>query len=299
LRDATAMHSIATVEGPRLGGPVPFVLLQRGERARSTVCRGQVRLLVLVHAAALAALAFPTARGAIGLALGWLLCGVGVSLGYHRGLAHNAFRAAPGVRGALALLGALALQGGPLAWVNVHRAHHRFTDGEGDAHAAARGFLWSHVLWAVHKGPNGYRPMKMRRLLGTLAGDPFLRWLERHHRLLNLAVAAAVLLAFGWQVALWAIPLRIVVCWHLTWLTNSIGHQRGASPSARNVRWLALLNFGEGLHLNHHLTPGRACFARRQGEVDLGHAILAGLGRCRLVHLPVRRSLPDACQRGA
>ena len=38
----------------------------------------------------------------------------------------------------IATCGMLALQGGPIYWVAVHRMHHRYTDKEGDPHSPRR-----------------------------------------------------------------------------------------------------------------------------------------------------------------
>jgi len=272
-------------------------------RRRSTVSRRQVQLLLTVHGVALLALAFPSIGGLAALVVGYILTGgIGISLGYHRCFSHNAFGAHRVLRGILAVLGVLAFQGGPLTWIGFHRAHHKFSNGQGDPHSAARGFWWSHVGWALHKGPNGYRPIRMRSLLGAAARDPLLTWLERHNLALNLAALVVLAVALGPACALWAVPLRIVVVWHMTWLTNSIGHSRlqttgdegGSEQTARNVHWLAVLNFGEGLHRNHHAAPGNPCLSRSRGEIDPGYLVLAMLSKLRLVALRPKPSRAPA-----
>src|SRR5262249_59625260 len=51
----------------------------------------------------------------------YVLTALGVTLGYHRLLTHRSFRTPRVVEYALAVLGGLASQGGPLHWVAVHR----------------------------------------------------------------------------------------------------------------------------------------------------------------------------------
>ena len=259
------------------------------ERRRRTFSNRQALILGGVHLAALLALWVPTSVGAMTLLATYLLTGLGISLGYHRGLSHGAFRARPWAMRGLCLLGALALQGGPISWVGFHRAHHRFADHHGDPHAATRGFFWSHVGWALHKAPNGYRRQKLRHLTAGLERDRFLACLEKQHLLLNLSLFMLAVALFGAKLALWAFPLRIVLLWHATWLTNSIAHgvHRGA-PKPRNVHWLAIIGFGEGLHANHHDTPSHASFARNPGELDPGYWALALLARLGAVSLPKR-----------
>jgi stearoyl-CoA desaturase (delta-9 desaturase) len=260
---------------------------ERPARQVRTFSARQAVTLGAVHTLALVALLVPSATGLIAFCATYLLTGYGLTLGYHRGLSHGAFRAHPVCQAVLCTLGALAFQGGPITWVGFHRAHHRFTDHAGDPHAATRGLFWSHVEWALHKGPNGYRRQKLRHLTAGLERIAYLRALERFQLPLNLGLFAATWVAFGPAVALWAFPLRIVVLWHVTWCTNSLAHGAGSgAESPRNLGWLALIGFGEGLHANHHARPSAARFAFGPGEVDPGYWPLAALERARLVRVP-------------
>ncbi|MGD0969385.1 MAG: acyl-CoA desaturase, partial [Candidatus Aquilonibacter sp.] len=66
------------------------------------------------------------------LVLIYLTSGVGISLGFHRLLTHRSLRLAKPLEYAIALLGTLALQGGPISWVGTHRIHHAHSDQDGD-----------------------------------------------------------------------------------------------------------------------------------------------------------------------
>lgn len=66
---------------------------------------------------------------------------------------------------------------------------------------------------------------------------------------------------------------------------NALGHSVGYKNfpnTATNLRLLALVTGGEGLH-NHHARPGTARFAVRLGELDLGWYVIRALGALRLV----------------
>ncbi|HEY8515425.1 MAG TPA: acyl-CoA desaturase [Candidatus Binatia bacterium] len=65
----------------------------------------------------------------------YLFTGFGITLGYHRLLAHRAFRTGRVLRGVLAVAGAMAIQGPVMRWVADHRRHHGWTDREGDPHS--------------------------------------------------------------------------------------------------------------------------------------------------------------------
>src|SRR5437870_3862373 len=57
---------------------------------------------------------------------------LGITVGYHRLLAHRSFQAPAGVRLVLLILGSMAVEGAPLDWVANHRRHHALADQPGD-----------------------------------------------------------------------------------------------------------------------------------------------------------------------
>ena len=87
------------------------------------------------------------------LAVGYLLLGFGVTVGYHRLLTHRAFQTYPAVQYVFAILGSLALQGSVLDWVADHRKHHAHADEEGDPHSPHVGHgSGLRGLWHAHTG---------------------------------------------------------------------------------------------------------------------------------------------------
>ena len=69
------------------------------------------------------------------LAVMYVLVGFGVTIGFHRLFTHRSFEAKPWLRGTLAILGSMSVQGAVIHWVADHRKHHTFTDEEGDPHS--------------------------------------------------------------------------------------------------------------------------------------------------------------------
>src|SRR5215203_4077467 len=69
------------------------------------------------------------------LIAGYLLTGVGMTVGYHRLFTHRAFETRRSLRYAFAVLGQMAVEGDVLAWVADHRKHHQFSDRDGDPHS--------------------------------------------------------------------------------------------------------------------------------------------------------------------
>lgn len=231
----------------------------------------QVAFFVLIHALAIAALFFPSWEGlALAAVFHFVTGGLGISFGYHRLLTHRAIAVAPVVRRYFAICGVLALQGGPLRWAAMHRSHHRYTDQPGDPHARSRGFVWSHCGWIFLKAPNGYRFRSIEKQVPDLAKDPVLCFLERHYLAVNVASWMLALVVLGWELTLWAVFLRIVFVWHCTWLVNSLCHEHLPSgetaastdglQSGRNLRFVAFLTYGEGLHKTHHQRPQAVTF---------------------------------------
>jgi stearoyl-CoA desaturase (Delta-9 desaturase) len=247
---------------------------------------------------------------AVAVALFWVRM-FAITAFYHRYFSHRAFRTSRAAQFAFALLGATAVQRGPLWWAAHHRQHHAQADGPGDAHSPIqRGFLWSHVGWFLARENFATR----ERLVPDLARYPELRWLDRWDAAvpagLALALcgtgawleAAAPSLGTGpWQMLVWGFCISTVALWHATFTINSLAHRHGSRRYAtrdhsRNNPWLALLTLGEGWHNNHHRYPAAA----RQGfywwELDLSWLalrLLAALGvvwDLRPVPLAVRES---------
>ncbi|MBD2021568.1 acyl-CoA desaturase, partial [Leptolyngbya sp. FACHB-36] len=108
-----------------------------------------------IHAIALLAPWFFswTALG-VTLFLHWLFGSIGICLGYHRLLTHRSFQVPKPLEYLITLIGAFALQGGPIFWVAGHRVHHLHTeDVDRDPYSARRGFWWSHMMWLFYVQP--------------------------------------------------------------------------------------------------------------------------------------------------
>ena len=69
------------------------------------------------------------------LAVGYVIAGLGITVGYHRLFTHRSFQTYRGIRYAFAILGQLAVQGNVVSWVANHRKHHQFADRSGDPHS--------------------------------------------------------------------------------------------------------------------------------------------------------------------
>jgi fatty-acid desaturase len=215
---------------------------------------------------------------------------VGIGMSYHRLLTHRGYTTPKWVEYALAVCGTLALQGGPIYWVAVHRLHHQLTDRPGDPHSPRDGGWWSHTGWILH-GTLRNRNTLLTRYAPDLTRDPFYVWLSRYHWLPSIVVGTGLYFAGGWPWVLWGIFLRVTLGLHVTWLVNSATHMWGSRrfdtrDDSRNNWWVALLTGGEGWHNNHHAHPVSACHGMAWYELDvnyLGIRLLGFLGLARRI----------------
>ncbi len=242
---------------------------------------GTTSFMLAMHVAAIFALLprFWSWQGVSCFVLLYWTTVIGVTLGLHRLVAHRSFVAPTWVERILVIMGSLACQSGPIEWVALHRHHHKFSDQPNDHHDAGRGFWWSHSEWMLHEIP---ALRHSDRLAGDLLADPFFRWLDHWFLLLQIPLGLTLfwfgevhqINGGGLGLVLWAIPLRLVVVYHVTWLVNSATHTFGYrnfdSPDlSRNCWWVALLTFGEGWHNNHHAFPQSARHGLRWFEFDI------------------------------
>lgn len=235
----------------------------------------------------------------------------GITVGFHRLLAHRAFQANPAACAALVILGCTAAQGPPLYWVSNHRRHHQFGDAEGDPHSPHRrdrtalggwaGFWHAHVGWTFTHAltnPNYFCKDLLR--------DRRIAWLNRRYYawvLLGLAVPCAIgaLIEGSARGALngllWGGGVRLFISYHLTNSINSVTHLFGyrsfETPECSvNNLLLGVPTLGEAWHNNHHAFPSSAIFGIAWWELDLGGAVVSALERLGLA-ANVRRPSVD------
>lgn len=229
---------------------------------------------------------------ALAIALHVATVGVGHSVGLHRGIIHQAFRARPVVRGVLAYLAALSGLGGPLTWVHVHAVRDHWQR----AAACPPYFGYRHGLlrdlwWNLHHVFEPRDDRALTRLPPGVLGDRWLRFLEVTWPLHVLALTLAIAAWLGPAAAATAVGTRIALGllghWFVTYAAHRWGDQPhvtpGASESGTNVWLLGVLSFGEGFHNHHHAYPRSARMGRAWHELDLGWLVVRALRRLRLV----------------
>lgn len=217
---------------------------------------------------------------------------------YHRYFSHRAFKTSRGAQFVFALLGASAVQRGPLWWASHHRHHHRYADQKQDSHSPLQeGFWWSHMGWFLSRANF---PPKLKAV-PDLVRYPELRFLDRFDALVPALLALSLygvgeglgamtpeLGTNGLQLLVWGFGISTVVLYHATFTINSLAHRFGSrryatSDNSRNNFWLALLTFGEGWHNNHHYFPGAVRQGFRWWEIDFTYYFLRLLAATGLI----------------
>lgn len=191
------------------------------------------------------------------MCIGWVITGMlGITLSYHRQLAHKSFTTPKWLEYVFAYCGVLAVQGDPIEWVSSHRYHHLHCDTPADPHTPYEGFWWSHCGWFLDNKATNER-VGDRSNASDMIDQPFYRWLQKTYAW-HVAGSAALTFAIGgWQGFVWTWALRVCVVHHITWFVNSACHvwgnqQYNTGDLSRNNWWVGILAFGEGWHNNHH-----------------------------------------------
>ena len=191
----------------------------------------------------------------------YIISGLGITVGYHRLMAHRSFKCANWVKRALLIAGGLALQNSALKWAADHVRHHARCDQEEDPYNAKLGFWYSHCGWLFWKDP--YRSEKYAT---RLKQDPLVMWQHRHYYTIVISgLVLPLVLGFlydGWLGGLSCFLLaglgRTFFVLNSTFFINSICHLWGSQPhgtsdSSRDSWLVSVLTFGEGYHNYHHM----------------------------------------------
>jgi stearoyl-CoA desaturase (Delta-9 desaturase) len=158
-------------------------------------------------------------------------------------------------------------------WVAVHRKHHAFTDQEGDPHSPLLEGFWSVQLGNVfHYIRTAHDPEVVARYARDIDED---WWDRRVFRMgwLGLMIGIVLLCAV---LGLWwgllaagvhAVMYVFVLSSSINGLCHRVGY-RNFDNTATNIRLIALVTGGEGLHNNHHGFPRSPKFSWRTSEID-------------------------------
>ncbi|HMQ01753.1 MAG TPA: fatty acid desaturase [Candidatus Doudnabacteria bacterium] len=218
----------------------------------------------------------------------WMIShGIGLAVGFHRLLTHRGFKTPKWVEYVITLCGALALQGGHIKWVAIHREHHRFTEQIEDPHSPRNGFFHSHIGWMLYPNPEFATPKFLKQYAKDLTNDRFHVFLNRWWWLPSMVLASGLFYFGGLPAVLWGIFIPVAVGLQFTWLVNSACHLWGSrmfetNDDSKNNWLVAWVTWGEGWHNNHHNQPTRARHGIKWYQFDFGWYFILILSFLRL-----------------
>jgi fatty-acid desaturase len=184
----------------------------------------------------------------------WFIGVFGINIGMHRLLSHRSFETYAWLEKAMSVIGVVTTVGSPLAWVAIHRKHHKGCETSSDPHSPyligkfrAWVGLWDKVPLDV-------------KLIKDIRRDTFQKALHAYYLHILFAYWLILGIIDPWLlVFVYAIPACL--CLHSTSAIIVIAHNHGYKTydlkhdESRNS-WIAnLITLGEGWHNNHHAKP--------------------------------------------
>ena len=178
--------------------------------------------------------------------VGWVLTGLGVTVGYHRLMTHRSFETNGVVKALLLIFGSAAVEGPVIEWVANHIKHHINADRDGDPHSPRDGLLHSHWGWLTK-----FAEIESEKYASWVLRDPVARAVSATFGLwVTLGYAIPFLIA-GWEGLIWGGFFRQFAVQNVTFAVNSVCHTWGAQPFntndlSRNNWVIGILGLGEG-----------------------------------------------------
>ncbi|BBG99363.1 fatty acid desaturase 5, partial [Prunus dulcis] len=204
----------------------------------------------------------------------YVVTGVGVTLSFHRHLAHRSFRIPKWLEYLFAYFGVLSLQGSPIEWVSSHRYHHQFTDTVKDVHSPLQGFWFSHMGWILDSGSRFGKYGGLKNV-EDLKRQAFYRFLHHTFLLHSFLLGTLLFVVGGLPFLTWGMVKLFLVdivggedgMPFPQYYVSKFGWPHVGTTSISHWRYVkeqlvvGLLALGEGWHNNHHAFD----YSARQG----------------------------------
>jgi len=172
----------------------------------------------------------------------------------------------------LTIIGTLAAIGSPLAWVAVHRQHHRFSDTEMDPHSP-------HRLGIVRAWLGFWGDIKIDlRNCKDLRKNKFHRFIHKNYILIQ-SLYVLLLISIDPFLVIFVYAIPAVLIFHSAGAFDVIAHLHGYrsydTPDKSKNSWIAnIITMGEGWHNNHHAKPWEWNNRERWWEIDIPSLII-------------------------
>jgi len=212
------------------------------------------------------------------LALYFVFDCLGIVLCYHRFQAHGTFTFRwKWMEVLFTLFGVLSGSGSPLGWCMIHNSHHKYSDTEKDPHSPIHG------VWRVMSIDYPYEKNKWAARFAL--SKEYNHYFHEYYFGILLAYCALLYATWGLSGVYFGFSAPSVLILMAQGVTNFINHvpRFGYTnfqfhDDSRNIWWMAILNFGEGWHNNHHAKPQRYTTKYNWWEFDAAGSIIR-LGR--------------------
>ena len=207
----------------------------------------------------------------------------------HRVLSHKSIRLHPAVTMFMRLGTWMLTSISPREWVAVHRKHHNFSDVDGDPHSPHIEGYWRIMIGNVYYyRREANNDNTLEKYAADLPFDRLDRMFLRRGTLGFSLTGVILVLLMGLGPGLVALTTLAVVYLLLNAAINGAGHTFGYKSfenDATNLKLLAIVTFGEGLHNNHHARPASAKLSAFRGEFDPAWPVIKLLVALRLAEV--------------
>lgn len=197
---------------------------------------------------------------------------LGMSITYHRLVAHKSFETHQIFKTIGLFLGTIGLTGSALAWCAIHKEHHRTSDTQHDPHSPhQKSFFWVQFLSMFYTPKIKY--------IKPFIGDGLVVFFHKNYFRINLTYALLLLYLDPFAI-IYAYLFPAFLLWHGGSAINSFGHLSGyanynTSDKSKNNLLLGYFMWGEGWHNNHHKFPSQPNNQRRWFEIDMSFWIIS------------------------
>jgi len=195
---------------------------------------------------------------------------LGITITYHRYLAHKSFQMPRSLEYLFSFFGAMGGTGSSIGWMAVHKAHHKHSDTDKDPHNPHK--IGLKLLLSSYQYTFNFWDAK------TLLNSKFHLILHRYYYLIMTI----------WAMFLYTININcliflffIPICFQI-WasnISNYANHMFGyqnytTTDHSKNTWWVSAITWGEGWHNNHHAEPWSYTFQRRWWEIDVSGYVI-------------------------
>jgi stearoyl-CoA desaturase (delta-9 desaturase) len=190
----------------------------------------------------------------------FLYCAVGNNLAMHRYYCHKHFELSKPMEYFFLWCSSMSILGSPLSYAIPHLMHHKNPDCELDPHGPTVGL--KSLLYFFHRHLQIDKETLISRRVIELTRR--YGWLHKNYYLFVIA-NVVIMSLISWKVVLfcWLIPAGATL-----WAVAVAIYLQHIGYKPSNNAFYSWFGWGEGLHANHHIFPGKADTALKPGETD-------------------------------